>query len=111
MSSRVAETKRMLQRDAVAAAPSLATREDPDGCADRGKSARGAADWIRLAAAPTFAAMALLTALLGGDGPVALCMAQHASPLSGMVPMYLLMSVFHLVPWLNLASGRRTSAS
>ena len=61
--------------------------------------------------APTFAAMALLTALFGGHAPVALCMAQHASPLSGMVPMYLLMSVFHLVPWLNLASGRRTSAS
>ena len=30
----------------------------------------------------------------------ALCAAQ--SPLSGMVPMYVLMSAFHLAPWLKL---------
>ena len=103
MSSRAAETMRILQQDEVAAAPILASREDPDDGAERGKNARGAADWICLAAAPTFAAMALLTALFGDDAPVALCTAQHASPLSGMVPMYLLMSAFHLAPWLKLA--------
>jgi hypothetical protein len=27
------------------------------------------------------------------------------SPLAGMVPMYLLMSAFHLAPWLRLVSG------
>ena len=48
---------------------------------------RGAADCLSLAAAPTFAVMALLTAVLGG-GPLAmLCSAApEASPLTGMVP-------------------------
>jgi hypothetical protein len=41
----------------------------------------GAADWLSLAAAPTFAFMAL---------------------------MYLLMSAFHLGRWLRLISSRRT---
>jgi hypothetical protein len=34
--------------------------------------------------------------------PDVLCAA--ASPLSGMVPMYVLMSVFHAPPWLKLLS-------
>src|ERR1700752_110731 len=41
----------------------------------------GAADWLHLAAAPTFAIMALLTGVLGGGSPEALC--SSASPLSG----------------------------
>jgi hypothetical protein len=36
--------------------------------------------------------------------------APDASPLSGMVPMYLLMSAFHSAPWLKLISGRRKAA-
>ena len=68
-------------------------------------AATGAADWLYLAAAPTFAIMALLTAVLGGGSP--LCSIASASPLTGMVPMYLLMSAFHLPPWLKLISGRR----
>ena len=69
----------------------------------------GAAGWLSLAAAPTFAIMALLTGV--GDGPAdMLCSAAHeASPLSGMLPMYLLMSAFHSVPWLKLISSRRTT--
>jgi hypothetical protein len=63
------------------------------------------ANWLSLAAAPTFAVMALLTALLG-TAPDMLCSAMHASPLGGMVPMYLLMSAFHLAPWLRLISGQ-----
>ena len=67
----------------------------------------GAADWLCLAAAPTFAIMALLTDVLGGGPAAMLCStAQHASPLSGMVPMYLLMSAFHSAPWLKLISSR-----
>jgi hypothetical protein len=63
------------------------------------------AAWLGLAAAPTFAIMAVLTAVLGGSGPDMLCSAgQDASPLSGMVPMYLLMSAFHSAPWLRLIS-------
>ena len=78
----------------------------PGGGAIR-RSAAGAADWLYLAAAPTFAIMALLTGVLGRALPDALCSAAGASPLSGMVPMYLLMSAFHLPPWLRLISGRR----
>ena len=64
----------------------------------------GAAECLSLAAAPTFAVMALLMAVLGG-GPLAmLCGA--ASPLTGMIPMYILMSAFHAAPWLKLISNR-----
>ena len=68
-------------------------------------AALGAADWLCLAAAPTFAIMALLTGVLGGGPPDMLCSAaQDASPLSGMLPMYVLMSAFHSAPWLKLIS-------
>jgi len=73
---------------------------------DKGNAAAiGAADFLYLAAAPTFAIMALLTSVLGGGAVEALC--SGVSPLSGMVPMYLLMSAFHLAPWLKLISRRR----
>jgi len=66
-----------------------------------------AADWLRLAAAPTFAIMALLTGLPGsGQMPMICSAAQAASFLTGMVPMYLLMSVFHSAPWLKLIANR-----
>jgi hypothetical protein len=66
------------------------------------------ANWLSLAAAPSFALMALLTGVQGAGAPDMLCAAGHdGSLLSGMVPMYLLMSTFHLVPWLKLVSGRR----
>jgi len=74
-------------------------------------AAIGAADGLCLAAAPTFAVMALLTGVVGGGTPDFLCSAAHdTSPLGGMVPMYLLMSVFHSVPWLKLISSRRNGA-
>jgi hypothetical protein len=60
-----------------------------------------------LAAAPTFAIIAPLTAILTGDRTDALCAAgQHVSALGRMVPMYLLMSAFHSAPWLRLVSSR-----
>ena len=71
-------------------------------------SAAGAARFLSLAAAPTFAIMALLT---GVGPPDVLCSAtQHASPLNGMVAMYLLMSAFHSAPWLKLILSRRNGA-
>jgi hypothetical protein len=67
-------------------------------------AAPGAAGWLGLAAAPTFAAMALLTWGPGADADM-MCSAAHGvSPLSGMVPMYVLMSAFHSAPWLKLIS-------
>ena len=69
-------------------------RERPKASADR---------LLSLAAAPTFAIMALLAEVDGGSISDMLCSAAHgASPLSGMVPMYLLMSAFHSAPWLKL---------
>ena len=70
-------------------------------------AARNAADWLCLAAAPTFAIMALLTSVGGGPADMLCSAEQHASPLSGMVPMYLLMCAFHSAPWLTLISRRR----
>ena len=74
-----------------------------DGDAPRRNAAvLRAADGLVLAASPTFAIMALLTAVLDGDPAQMFCSAAHGSPLSGMVTMYLLMSAFHIAPWLKL---------
>ena len=80
------------------------------GHADAGNAAaRGAADWLSLAAAPTFATMALLTGVFAGGEPDVLCAALHGeSPLGGMAPMYALMSAFHAGPWLRLIFRRRS---
>jgi hypothetical protein len=67
-------------------------------------AARKMANGLHLAATPTFATMALLTGVLGSAD--VLCSTAGASPLGGMVPMYLLMSAFHLAPWLKLIAGR-----
>ena len=86
----------------------------PSGCAggaihpESGHAAAlRAVDWLYLAAAPTFAIMALLT---GGQPDILCSAAGHTSPLSGMIPMYLLMSAFHSPPWLKLISSRRNGA-
>ncbi|MBR1162230.1 hypothetical protein [Bradyrhizobium elkanii] len=55
---------------------------------------------LSLAAAPTFAVMALIAAMAPAD---MICGAmQGPLSLQGMVPMYALMSAFHLAPWLRL---------
>jgi hypothetical protein len=88
-----------------------AYRADAKGDGEGAATAFVIARWLGLAAAPTFAMMALLTVVIGGGGPDMLCSAtQDASPLSGMVPMYLLMSAFHCAPWLKLISSRRSGA-
>ena len=71
---------------------------------------RAVAGWLCLAATPTFAVMALLTALTGGESDTLCAAMQHASPPGGMILMYLLMSAFHSAPWLKLISGRRGGA-
>lgn len=73
----------------------------------RHATAPSATGWLGLAAAPTFAIMALLTYAPGGDAGM-MCSAGHgASLLSGMLPMYILMSAFHSAPWLQLIARRR----
>lgn len=67
------------------------------------KVALGAAGWLSLAAAPTFALMAMLTTSFEDGTAAALCtQAVPPSALAGMGPMYLLMAAFHLAPWLRL---------
>ena len=78
-------------------------------CGDAGGSLRRKAtsfritDALAFAASPTFAVMALLTGMLGSAET--LCSAAHASPLSGMATMYLLMSAFHVAPWVRVVRG------
>jgi hypothetical protein len=94
-------------------APTIAVQLETAGArAESGNvPALGAADWLALAAAPTFAIMALLTGVVGGSMPdMPRMAAQDASPLNGMALMYVLMSAFHSAPWLKLISSRRSGA-
>jgi hypothetical protein len=66
------------------------------------------ADWLALAAAPSFTIMALLSGVLGARKMATICGGAPMSfSLGGMVPMYLLMSAFHSGPWLKLVAARR----
>jgi hypothetical protein len=69
------------------------------------RRARNAARWIGLSASPACALMAWIAAT---DAPrIALCTAaSDRPPIDGMAMMYLLMSLFHLSPWLTIAAGR-----
>ncbi|MCH4545901.1 MULTISPECIES: hypothetical protein [Rhizobium] len=71
-----------------------------------GRIAAHSANWLSLAAAPTFAVMALLTATTGSADMICTT-TPDTFAMGGMVPMYLLMSGFHLAPWLRLAAGWR----
>jgi len=67
-----------------------------------GHAVSGAANWLCLAAAQTFAIMALLS----GNQTNMLC---GASAWNGMTVMYALMSAFHLAPWLKLITRKETT--
>ena len=72
--------------------------------ARRVTAASAAANVLALAAAPTFALLALWTAF-AGDRSDMLCMGMYdASSLNGMALMYALMSAFHATPWLKRIS-------
>ncbi|RWX08616.1 hypothetical protein EHI42_28230 [Rhizobium hidalgonense] len=91
----------------LAAAADGSAAKPSDGMASpTGRIAASAADRLSLAAAPTFALMALLTAATGSADMICTTTPDNF-PIGGMVPMYLLMSGFHLTPWLRLAAGWR----
>ena len=69
---------------------------------------RDATGWIALAASPTFALMAWTTAT--GAPHTAFC-SSNMSPIDGMAWMYMLMSLFHVSPWLRLAARQFTHPS
>ena len=80
-------------------------------CAESGKPGKWphlrAEHLLSLAAAPIFAVMALLAAVHDGSKDTT-CSGQHeASPLSGMVAMYVLMSIVHAAPWLRVIRRRQ----
>ena len=71
----------------------------------RTRQARDAAGWLALAASPTLALMAWIAA--NNAPPIAFCSSGSSiPPIDAMTVMYVLMSLFHLSPWLKLASGR-----
>jgi hypothetical protein len=66
--------------------------------------ARRVAGWLAFVASPTFALMAWIAAK--DAPPIALCSSGAGLlPIDGMTSMSLLMGLFHLPPWLKLASG------
>jgi hypothetical protein len=83
---------------------------DIETCARGGNAAPGIARWLGLAAAPTFAIMAMWTTLFSGQPDMLRMAMQDSSPMTGMTVMYLLMSAFHSSPWLKLISNGRNDA-
>lgn len=69
-----------------------------------------AAQWLALAAAPTFTLMALSTSAWGGM-PNPMCATGHQLAIGGMDTMYLLMAAFHLAPWLRLLDAAGPSSA
>jgi uncharacterized membrane protein len=88
------------------------TKTDRSGAAfpEEDSAAVHAAELLRLAAAPVFGIMTVLTIFAGGAHEMSCCSESHMSWSTGMTLMYLLMSLFHLPAWLKLVSVRRERA-
>ena len=82
------------------------------GCDIRGDAAgTPAASLLSLAAAPTFLAMALWSAVAGTPPEMMCSSGGSALALNGMAAMYALMSVFHASPWLTRLSNWRNDGA
>jgi hypothetical protein len=77
---------------------------------DGDQAAPAAIRRLALAAAPTFGAMALWTAMADGTQEVICAGGRSGFPLGPMTVMYVLMSLFHAGPWITLLFGRRPRA-
>lgn len=66
---------------------------------------RSTAGWLQLAAAPTFASMAWISAT-GAQGWEVCSSVPGLLPVNDMTLMYILMGLFHLPTWLRLMSAR-----
>ena len=77
------------------------------GATRRCPAALRAAYGLALAASPIFALMALMAWIAANEVPPMAHGSAGSSilPIDGMTAMYLLMSLFHLPPWLKLASN------
>lgn len=76
------------------------------GAIRRSPAALRAAHGLAFVASPIFALMALMAWIAANDSSPALCSTGPSiMPVDGMTAMYLLMSLFHLPPWLELASA------
>lgn len=71
-----------------------------------GDAAPGLANALGYAAAPVFAAMAVVTGLTGAPADMLCTTLYGGSPLGGMGVMYALMGLFHAGPWLRLIQRR-----
>ena len=70
--------------------------------------ARLIAAGLALAAAPTFALMAVLSNMGTAGADPMLCSGAGQTVIGGMTAMYLLMGAFHLQPWLKLIDTRKS---
>lgn len=62
--------------------------------------------WLPFAASPVFVLMALVTGISEAGRTDIICLTtDDTSYFNDMVVMYLLMSFFHLLPWLKVLSG------
>ena len=73
--------------------------------------ARDAVGLLSFAATPVFALMALVTTISGLEPGGVPCGVPYGTSLfAGMAPMYLLMSLFHVAPWLKLIAANTVRA-
>ena len=85
--------------------PSSDSNESQESWWPTTRLSKGLAIVLALLASPTFALMAWITT--SDASPMTLCSAGSSFlPIGGMTAMYLLMSLFHLSPWLKLANGQ-----